>query len=154
MSFREKSAWIAVLCSLAIWSVYFSTVVTTALAGTLDGDRLFWLFVWCLVIAVALMLPLNLVAARLGRQEMDAAPDERERQIDARANRIGLAVLEGLAVGLVLSSGRISDFARQAYAEDPAGAATLMLVNGLLFVLAFSAVLREVIQIVHFRMMD
>lgn len=154
MSFREKNAWIAVVTGLVIWSYYFWTFATTALAGALDGDQMFWLFVWCLGISMAVMLPLNIVAAVAARQDMDAAPDERERAIDAQANRIGLAVLEVMAVGLVLSSGWISGFARETYTADPAGAAAILLVNGLLFVLAFAATLREVIQIVNFRLMD
>ena len=37
---------------------------------------------------------------------------------------------------------------------DPAGAATIILINAVLFVLAFSAMAREAIQIVQFRMLD
>lgn len=154
MAFREKSAWIAVLASLPIWGFYFWSVVSEALEGRLDGDMLFWRFLICLGVAVAVMLPLNIAAALLGRQDMDARPDEREAAIDARANRIGLALLEALGLGLVLASGALSGFARDAYPADPAGAATLVLVNALLFCLVLAACTREALQIVQFRMMD
>lgn len=154
MSFREKNAWIAVVTTLVIWTVYFWQVGVAALSGTLDGDATFWLFVWCLGISIAIMLPINIVAAILARQNMDAPPDEREREIDARANRAGLILLEILMVGMVLSSGLITDFARRAYEADPAGATAIILINLTLFALAFSALVREIIQIVHFRMLD
>jgi hypothetical protein len=154
MSFREKNAWIAVVTTLVIWTVYFWQVGMAALSGTLDGDAIFWLFVWCLSISIAIMLPVNIAAAILARQNMDAPPDEREREIDARANRIGLILLEWLMVAVILSSGLIAGFAREVYAADPAGATAIILINLMLFALAFSALTREIIQIVHFRMLD
>ncbi|WP_338608056.1 hypothetical protein V6617_16740 [Pelagibacterium nitratireducens] len=154
MSFREKNAWIAVVTTLVIWTVYFWQVGNAALSGTLDGDAIFWLFVWCLGISIAIMLPVNIAAAILARQNMDAPPDEREREIDARANRIGLILLEWLMVAVILSSGLIAGFAREVYAADPAGATAIILINLMLFALAFSALTREIIQIVHFRMLD
>lgn len=154
MSFREKNAWIAVVTTLVIWTVYFWQVGNAALSGKLDGDAIFWLFVWCLSISIAIMLPVNIAAAILARQNMDAPPDEREREIDARANRIGLILLEWLMVAVILSSGLIAGFAREVYAADPAGATAIILINLMLFALAFSALTREIIQIVHFRMLD
>ena len=154
MSFREKNAWIAVVTTLVIWTVYFWQVGMAALSGTLDGDAIFWLFVWCLGISIAIMLPVNIAAAILARQNMDAPPDEREREINARANRIGLILLEWLMVAVILSSGLMAGFAREVYAADPAGATAIILINLMLFALAFSALTREIIQIVHFRMLD
>jgi len=154
MSFREKNAWIGVVTALVVWGFYFWQVGTAALAGTLDGDTVFWLFVWCMAISLAVMLPVNLIAARLARQKMDAPPDEREREIDARANKFGLALLEWSIVAILLASGPISAFSREIYGTDPAGATAIILVNLALFALGFSAMVREAIQIVHFRMMD
>ena len=42
MSFREKSAWIAVVGTLPIWIYYFWHVIGAALSGTLDGDAVFF----------------------------------------------------------------------------------------------------------------
>jgi hypothetical protein len=154
MTFREKNAWIAVVTTLVVWIFYFWQVAAAALSGALDGDRVFWLFVWCFGISIAIMLPVNIVAAILARQNMDAPADEREREIDARANKIGLTLLEWLMVGVILSSGLVAGYARDAYAADPAGATAVMLINLMLFALAFAALMREIIQIVHFRMMD
>ncbi len=154
MSFREKSAWIAVITTLVIWSYYFWQVARSALNGSLDGSATFWLFVWSMAISIAIMLPVTIISAIIARQNIDAPPDERERGIDARANRIGLTLLEWMMVAILVSSGFVSDFARQTYGADPAGAVTIILVNAALFALAFAALVREIIQIVQFRVLD
>lgn len=154
MTFREKNAWIAVVSTLVIWSYYFWTVTQMLGAGRLDGDAVFWLFIWCLVATVAVMLPLNLFAALVARQKFGAPPDEREDRIDAQANRIGLGFLEVMMLAVAGLSGWFSGLARELFPGDPAGAMAIVMANGILLVLVLSAVLREVVQIVHFRLMD
>lgn len=154
MAFREKSAWIAVISTLVIWSYYFWTVAQAVATGQLDGDAVFWLFVWCMVATIAVMLPLNIVAALVARQKMDAPPDERERQIDAYANRLGLGFIEIMAMVVAGLSAWFSGYARQSFPDDPAGATAIIMANAILLVMVSSAVLREVVQIVHFRLMD
>ena len=154
MTFREKNAWIAVVTTLAVWGYYFSVLLGAVAARTLDGDALFWLFVWCMGITILVMFPLNVAAAIAARQKFDAPPDERERLIDARANRIGLGVLETLALAVAALSSVASGLAREDFPADPAGGTAILMANGILFALVFSAVVREVVQIVHFRMMD
>ena len=154
MAFREKNAWIAVVSTLVIWGYYFSVLIGAANARQLDGDAVFWLFVWCMGITVLVMLPLNLVAAFAARQKFGEPPDERERLIDARANRIGLGLLEVSGLDIVALSAVVSGFARTEFAADPAGATAIIMANGLLFALVFSALVREIVQIVHFRTMD
>lgn len=154
MAFREKNAWIAITCTLVIWGYYFSSLWAGFSARDLDGDAIFWLFVWCMGITIVLMLALNLAVAWLARQQFGAEPDERERQIDARANRIGLNLIEFASLGIIVLSPWISGIARSDFPADPAGSTAIIMANALLFVLVLSAVVREIVQIVHFRMMD
>lgn len=151
MSMREKVAWIAVLTSLVIFGWYFASVWLDYSEKTLNGDTLFWRFLCCLGLAVLIMLPTSLIAARLGRQQFDPTPDEMELEIEARSNRIGLALLEMALVGIVLLSQAITDIARADFSADPAGATAVMLVNLVLFVAATSALVREVLVIVQYR---
>lgn len=151
MSLRERVAWIAVTTSVPIFGWYFWSVWRDIADGTLVGDALFWRFLWCLGGAVLIMLPASLLSARLAHEPFDPPPDELERLIEARANRVGLAVLETAIVGVVLLSTVISDHARAAFAADPAGATAIMLVNLLLLVTAAAAVLREVLTIIQYR---
>ena len=74
MTMREKVAWISTLTSLVIFGWYFWSVWTDFASARLDGDVLFWRFVRCTGIAVAIMLPAALVAAWLGKQEFDPPP--------------------------------------------------------------------------------
>jgi hypothetical protein len=154
MTMREKVAWISVLTTIVVWSYYFWTVWADFSARSLDGDALFWRFVWCIGFTFVLMMGLTVLASILGKQPFEEPQDERERQLHGRANRIGLATLELSMVGLILGSGWIADIARADFAADPAGATVLMMINAMLFLMVIAAALREVLLIVQFRLMD
>lgn len=148
---REKVAWISTLTSLVVFGWYFWSVWADFAAVRLDGDILFWRFIWCTGIAIAVMLPASLLAARLGGQKFDPVPDELERDVERGAYRVGLVGLELSLVGIVLASRWVSDIARADYGAEPAGAATVILVNLVLFVLAACAVAREIAVILQYR---
>lgn len=151
MSMREKVAWIAVTTSLVIFGWYFWSVWADFAARQLDGDVLFWRFLWCFGIAVVIMLPAAMIAARLGGQAFDPPADEMEVRIEAISNRYGLALLEILLVAIVLASKWITEIARADFTIDPVGATAIMLINLILFVSAFAAVVREIIIIIQYR---
>lgn len=153
MTMREKVAWISVITSLVIFGWYFWSVWSDFAARDLNGDILFWRFLWCFGIAVAIMLPGALIAARLGGQDFDPPADELEVRIEAISNRYGLALLEVALVGVVLLSKAITDLARADFTPDPVGATAIMLINLVLFVTAFAALVREVIIIIQYRML-
>lgn len=151
MTMREKVAWISTLTSLVIFGWYFWAVWADFSARALNGDVLFWRFVWCLGIAIAIMLPASLLAAWLGKQQFDPPADELETRIEAVSNRLGLALLEVSLVAVLLVSQTVTDIARTDYAADPAGATAIMLVNLVLLATATAAVVREVIVIFQYR---
>lgn len=151
MTMREKVAWISTLTPLAIFGWYFWRVWADFAAVQLDGDALFWRFVWCTGVAIAIMLSASLLAARLGKQQFDPPPDELERNVERSAYRVGLVSLELSLVGIVLMSRWVTDIARTDYASDPAGATAIILVNLVLFVLAASAIAREIAVIAQYR---
>ena len=152
MTMREKVAWISVVASLVIFGWYFWSVWADYSARALNGDALFWRFIWCLGIAFAVMLPGSLLAAWLGRQDFDPPADELEIRIEAISNRVGLALLELALVGVVLVSKTVTDLARADYAADPAGATAIMLINLVLLVAATAAIIREIVVIIQYRM--
>lgn len=151
MTMREKVAWICALIPLPIFGYYFWSVWADVGAHLLDGDVLFWRFVWCIGIAVAIMLPASLLAAWIGRQQFDPPPDEMEQAIERRSQRLGLGILEVFIFAIILLSGRIADIARADYPADAAGATSVMLVNMLLLAMALAGILREVWIIVDYR---
>lgn len=151
MTMREKVAWISTLTSVVVFSWYFWSVWGDFAAVRLDGDVLFWRFVWYTGIAIAIMLPASLLAAWLGKQDFDPVPDELERTIERGAFRVGVVGLELSLVGVVLLSRWVTDIARADYPADPAGATAVLLVNLMLLVMAGSAIAREIAIIVQYR---
>ncbi len=154
MSFREKSAWIAVLTTLPIWGYYFFEVWTAYWAATLDGQRILTLFLVCLGVTVAILLALNLLSARLGRHAFGADLDELERSIDARANAAGARLLEWMVLGVAAAGIWASGQIAAAYPADPAGTTALVMANALLFVVLIAQLIHELIHIVSRRIMS
>lgn len=154
MSFREKNAWIAVVVTVIVWGYYFLTVWNGIAARSFDGQGLFTLFLVCMGITVALLIGINLVAARLAGQSFGAPEDERERDVDRRASWWGARLLEWMLLGLAaLGPTVIAGYAREGFPADPAGATAIILANAILFVSVLSQVVREAIHIVSYRMM-
>ncbi|SDG65857.1 hypothetical protein [Pelagibacterium luteolum] len=151
MSMREKVAWISTLTALVIFGYYFWSVLSDFGQRQLDGDVLFWRFIWCLGIAVAIMLPASLLAAWIGKQQFDPPPDEMEQAIERRSYRAGFGVLEVSLIAIILLSGWIAEMARADYPVDAAGATSVIMVNLLLFAMALAGVLREIQIIVAYR---
>jgi len=152
MSMREKTSWIAVLTTLVIWSYYFSVFWINALNGRIDGVELRTLFIICMGLSVVIMLSLTIAAAVMARQSLDAAPDERERQIEARADSIGFKLLEVL-VPIVLIGGLLKlDAIRSAFPADPVGSTAILFANGFLMTMVITELVREGVKIVLFRM--
>lgn len=152
MSMREKTSWIAVLTTLVIWTYYFSVFWSDALGGRVDGEAIRNLFIICMVISVVIMLGLTVAMAVKARQSMDAPPDELERQIEGRADRIGFKLLE-LLVPVVLIAALLNVNAiSSAVPGDPAGSTAIVFANAILMIMVVVELVRETIKIVLFRM--
>ena len=152
MSMREKTSWIAVVTTLVIWSYYFGVFWSSALDGRIDGVAVRDLFIVCMGISVVIMLGLAIAMAVITRQSMDAPPDERERQIEAKADSIGFKLLE-LLVPVVLIGGLLNlDPIRSAFPDDPVGSTAILFANGFLMTMVITELVREGVKIVLFRM--
>ncbi|MEQ1770106.1 MAG: hypothetical protein ABL879_09720 [Devosia sp.] len=154
MSFREKTAWIATITTLVVWSYYFVVVWQAVNAGVLNGDGILKLFYVCMGATIGVMLGGCLLAARLGGHDFGAVPDERERAITGRATTIGTVLLEWMVLGVALWGLLKHGWVGTAFPADPLGSMAVIVANGLLFALVLSNVLREIILIVQFRLMD
>jgi hypothetical protein len=150
MSFRERQAWVAVAVTLLVWGYYFGVFWSEVAAGHIDVNLL-TRFLISLGISLVLMVALNLAGGVMTHKNIDAPPDELERQIEARADRFGFRLLELLVpVGLVgglLATDRI----KASFPDDPAGAVAIILANGVLMAFVLTEVVREAVQILAFR---
>ena len=152
MSLRERLAWIATLTTLVIWGYYFTAFWLDVSAARLDGGQLLTRFLVCMGVSLAVMIGLSLATGVMSRKNIEAEPDELERQIEGRADRIGFRVLEWLVplalIPCLLLTGRIAE----AFPADPAGSAAMILANAVLMVVVITELVREAVHIVSFRM--
>lgn len=153
MSFREKTAWIAVVTTLVVWGYYFSEVWRGVGARALDGQVLWTLFLVCMGISVVLLLGLNLLASRRRLKDFGASPDELEKQMESGAARMTKPLFEWAVLGISASGllwGR--DFAA-GFPTDPVGSFAIVMANALLLAAVATNVLAEIIIIIRFRVL-
>lgn len=97
MSFREKCAWIGLVCAVACFGIYFGAIALHLISGR--GASAVRLMAACGSAFVALQAGLTWLAGR-GAPEARAAPDERERLIQARSHTLGYYLLTVLVLAL------------------------------------------------------
>lgn len=152
MSLRERLAWIASGCTLVVWGYYFIAFWLDVAALRLNGGAILTRFLICISISLAVMIGLSLRLGIMSRKNLEADPDELERQIEGRADRIGFRFLEWLVpvalIPCLLLTGRIAE----AFPADPAGSTALILANAVLMVVVITELIRETVHIVSFRM--
>src|SRR5690349_12615360 len=97
MSFREKTAWIAVLSITAIYGVYFWSAVRFGAHASADLFTLTVTVVGLVVVQIVLMT----AAAIFSPKDAQAPRDERDRLIALRATRVAYS---GLATSVVFAA--------------------------------------------------
>ncbi len=100
MAFREKTAWISVLLTLAIYGRYFSALVSASGRG--DGAEFLGLLIESAILFVVVFVVLSIVVSALAPREADAPADEREKLIGLKEDRVGFYVL---TLGAVMGMG-------------------------------------------------
>src|ERR1043166_7932506 len=92
MSFREKSAWISLVCLLVFSGIWFAHFVRVeAFAGASHHEAL-W-FLGTVVALIVLEISLHIAIAIQSPREARTPKDERERLIDMKASRVAFYVL-------------------------------------------------------------
>jgi hypothetical protein len=100
MPFREKSAWISLVCLLATFGLFYALLVGGQL-GTHPMAHFHW-FLHALIAFILLQLALHVIARVISR-DRKAPPDERERLILLKSTRNAYAALVIGAVSVPLS---------------------------------------------------
>lgn len=153
MSFREKTAWIAVITTLVVWGYYFSEVWRGFGARVLDGQALWMLFLICMGITVVVMLGLNLLASRRRLKDFGAPPDELEKQMESSAARVTKPLFELAVLGISASALLWGRDLAAGFPADPVGSFAIVMANALLLAAVATNVLAEIIIIVRFRVL-
>ncbi len=103
MSFREKSAWIALLTYSVVFGAYF-LLLWQAWDETYARGLTIGLTIGAVVVLVIVAVALNVTLALLSPKEANAPADERETMIDLKAERISSYVQ---SVGVVCLIGTL-----------------------------------------------
>src|SRR5436305_2207105 len=98
VAFREKIAWLSLVCMIGAYAVYFS-LATAALRRGADAPRLIGYLAAVLAIQAVVAIIASITIAMLSGAEARAAADERDRAI---ARRGAAAAYFVLMVGMIL----------------------------------------------------
>jgi hypothetical protein len=139
MSFRERTAWISVLTTGAVYGFYFWTVFRHGLTDGADHVGLLVGSVIVLVVLqIVLMIAMTVVAALRSPQDVSAPLDEREKLFALKASRVAYVVLSLGAASVMFT----------AYF----GLGRLLICNGLFLALVLSEMAKSLTLIVHYRL--
>jgi type IV secretory pathway TrbL component len=137
MSFREKSAWIALIANLGIYGFYFAHYASALARGDADHAAFLALLAKSMVLVVLVIVAASIAAAVLAPRDATAPVDERERLIILKSDR---AAYFAVAAGAVTAIGA-------AYL----GASQFLIANGLFAALVVAELAKNTVQIYHFR---
>jgi len=101
MAFREKTAWITLVCTLLVYGGYFVAFSQATAAGR--SSRLVGGITLAVVVYVVLQVALMIVAAATAPKEAQAPADEREHEIQVRARAGAFYVLQLAGIAAVAS---------------------------------------------------
>lgn len=136
MSFREKSAWIALTAYSVVFGGYFFQLWRAWDERYALGLSI-GLMIGAVVMLIIISVSLTIGAAMLNRREANAPADERERMIDLKAERIASYTL---STGVVLLIGALL-----------MGWNSILVANLLLASMVISELVKALAQIIAYR---
>jgi len=139
MAFREKLAWISVATMALVYGWYFWTVLPLARAGAGGWFRYAKLLQGTIITVVVLQVVLTIAVAIFSPREAQAAEDEREKLIALKGTRAAYFVL---VTGALLVSVWGIFF----------GTNAVLLGNDALLAVVVANLVKDVTQIVHYRL--
>jgi uncharacterized membrane protein len=87
MAPQERSAWILLICAVASWTTYLVLLLRRTDGGSLSATQYEDLVLWTIGGSIVATIVLHAFA------RVDEKPDQRDREIEGRADRIGTAFL-------------------------------------------------------------
>jgi hypothetical protein len=95
LSFREKSAWISLVATVAVFLPYFVHVFRLARRGSLTAPAVLQAFIAAVIVQVILLVAASVVIALRSRQE---PKDERDVAIESKSFRNAYWVFSFLSI--------------------------------------------------------
>jgi hypothetical protein len=150
MPFREKTAWMSLVTTLAVWGYYFVAVVRALRSGAPDGGALLGLFVGCVILLTVVQIIVSVVLAILSPGAADAPADERERAISLKAIRNAFVTLNALALVIALSSPALALIGPYLFPANPLSGTVIVLASAIFFAVVLAELVRSAGQIFYF----
>lgn len=150
MSFKEKSAWISLFSTVLIFGYYFYHVVGL---GSLPGSEvkgvIASLALKTLILIIIVESVFHSMLAITNRKAAEMGADERDKNIELRANNYGYTVL---VIGVIFCLGRmiILEFNPE-FTEHSSLQIPMLTAHILLFSLILSEVVRFAGQVIFYR---
>ena len=91
MPFREKSAWISLVCTLAVFGAFYGSLLFGVIPSA--GMATLHYLLQSVIGLIVLQVILHLIAAAMSRGEAGTPKDEREKLIELKAASIAYNVL-------------------------------------------------------------
>ncbi|MDB5691362.1 MAG: hypothetical protein JWO81_425 [Alphaproteobacteria bacterium] len=151
MSFREKSAWISLATTLAVWGYYVVALVPALASGRPDGPRLISLFSACVFLLVVAQVVLSVLIAVHSPKEAQAPADEREQLIGLKASRLAFYTLSALAIVTAIATRLLAAAGPSLFPRDPLGGSMIVVGSAIFFAVVAAELVRATGQIVYFR---
>jgi len=146
MSFREKSAWISLGITLFVFVPYFARLLGPLSRHEFPTATILPLFLGAVVLETVLIIAAAIVIAILSREE---PADERDRAIDATANRYAYYALSTTSVVALIGLVALSAIPNEIPA--PRTEAIAFLSQVVFSCLILAEVVRNTTQIVGYR---
>jgi amino acid transporter len=93
MSFHEKSIWVTLIITLAVFGFYFTQAAIVFINPELPDEMLIGLFIAVIVFVIILQIILQSIIAIIHRKEAEKNGDERDKLIELKATQTSYFVL-------------------------------------------------------------
>lgn len=151
MSFKEKSAWISLACTLAVLGYYLSGLLGLGPGNDEDTKRAaMTLLTKAVILTIIIEAVFHGMLAATNHRAAEMGADERDRLIELRANNLGYNVL-GFGVVAVILRMLILEFNPSFTEHESAVAIPMLTVHLLMFSFIASEIVRFGGQIFFYR---
>ena len=150
MSYREKTAWAAIVGDLIVWGGYLLNLLRETADGSPELGDLIGLFTGAVIASVVIHVGLAIVVALVAPRAAEAPADERERLIELEASRLAYTVFSVAAVTVALAV-PILAMGGPVWLDDALTEVALIAANGLILSLVAAEMLNAVARIVGYR---
>jgi len=147
MCFREKSAWVSLISTLAVFAPYFRFVFSKAANNELTRGAVIGAFIGAVVLQTVIQITVHIGIAIASKRDRE---DERDAAIDAAAQRNAYVVLGCLTVVAAFGLTTMSATSARSGAPEPPSPVLIAQILYLCFVV--SELTRFATQVARYRL--